>query len=286
MKSRRSRATPVSPSLFAGIVLLPLAGISLFKAPEPEIIYRGSTDAVELGVVVVRDAETFEEAVEPLSPDVGGPVPNLRKRSILRIVGPRLESGCGETALTAVSTKNTSATVNLQIRRPEPGCVCSAASRPSKAWLVSVSRAVRRAKLVVDEVALPCSDARGLAGTSGPLLLLEGSWDLEPGVTIASDPSVYSMMLTRLGVGARGPDVDFDTHRVIAVTGRPRSNGCRRTLAVENRLDTSDELVVTLEEVYPASGQVCAQMFRLPKVFVYRVPSSVTTARVVTTERR
>ncbi|MDH3284318.1 MAG: hypothetical protein OEQ13_06220 [Acidobacteriota bacterium] len=278
---RRSRFTPL-----AGIVLLPLLGISLFKAPEPEIVYRGSSEGVEQGVVVIRDSETFEEAVEPLSPDVGRPLPNLRKRTILRVVGQRPASGCSEAALTAVSTKNMSATVELQVRKPVDGCECPPAPSRSTAWLVSVSRAVRHATLVVDEVTLPCSEARGLAGPDGPVLLLEGSWDVEPGVRIASDPSVYAMMLNRLGVGDRGPEVDFDSQRVFAVTGRPRSNGCRRTLAVGNEIDDAGELVVTLEEIYPARGQVCAQMFSLPKVFVYGAPSSVTTARVVTTEKR
>ncbi len=149
-----------------------------------------------------------------------------------------------------------------------------------------MSRAVRRAEVVTKSVEVPCDAAREATEASGPRLVLEGSWDEEPGATIVEDLATYESLLARIGVAGRGPTLDFATHDVVAVTGRPRSNGCRRTLAVDASLEGTRDLVVTLEESYPAAGTACAQVFRLPKVFLYRVPKSIASARVVTKEIR
>lgn len=258
---------------------------ALFGTPEPEIIWTGTAPGVPAGVIVIRDEGTLAEATEPLVPDVGGAAPDLDRRTILRVVARSLAESCGTTGVAEISTSGTRATVVLQEQLPPAGCRCKGSALPA-AWLVSVSRAVRRAEAVTNRVEVPCDAARAAAAASGPELVLEGSWDEEPGAKIVADRGAYDALLGRLGVAGRGPEVDFASHVVVAVTGRPRSNGCRRTLAVDAALEGTAGLVVTLEETYPRPGTVCTQIFRLPKVFLYRVPMGVRSARVVTNELR
>lgn len=277
----------VTAALIATASLPAGAGVGdLFKATEPEVIYLGSTTSSREGVIVIRDPETFREAVAPLTPDYGGELPDLRKQTVLRIVGPELGTGCGRVELSEISTRMSRATVLLSVARPEEGCRCETAPRPRQAWLVSVGGAVRRASLETETIELACSDAQRATGSAEPTLILEGSWDGNPGAIIAGDSVRYAEIARGLGVEGRAPEVDLDSFHVVAVTGRPLANGCRRTLALSAELASPEEFVVTLEEVYPAPGQVCTQVLGLPRVFVYRVPATVTLARVVTRESR
>ena len=68
-----------SPALVGLAVICLLPGLSLFKVPDPELIYDGSAPGLGRGVLVLRDAATFREAVVPLDPDYGGPEPDFGK---------------------------------------------------------------------------------------------------------------------------------------------------------------------------------------------------------------
>ena len=282
-------AAMVSALAVGDALCSPLAAISIFKAPEPEIAFGGSSRDTEPGVEVLRDRDSLAAAVEVLDPEPAEPLPSTRKRTVLRVVGRERENLCRETLLREVSTRGSQATVVVEERSPEAGCSCGGATRPPRAWLVTVSRAVRRAEVDLRETVVPCDLALEGAAAEGPVMLLEGSWDEPPGATFVDDPDGYRSLLARLRLSDRGPDVDFASHSVAVVTGRSRSNGCRRTRAVAAEVDSSggrSELVVTLEETYPAPRTLCAQQFRLPRVFLYRVPASVSGARVSTREVR
>jgi hypothetical protein len=294
--SPTKRARSRLPILFAASLLpaapladgqVSLAGVgAIFTATEPQVLYVGSTTEPREGVIVIRDAETFREAVAPLSPDFGGSLPDLRKRSILRVIGPDFGTRCGSAELAEVSTRMMNATVTLRVAEPAEGCACTTAERPRSAWLVAVGRAVRRAIVEIQRSEIPCGSARSGGTGAGPAMIFEGSWDGDPGAMIVADAERFADVARQLGVKGRAPEVDFSSERVVVVTGRPRANGCRRTLALATDLATQEEFVVTLQEVYAPPGQVCTQLFSLPRVFAYRVPASVTLARVVTKESR
>ena len=144
---------------------------------------------------------------------------------------------------------------------------------------------MRRARTQITDVVVECSEARQASEPDGPALLLQGSWDHDPGGEILDDAKTYQATLTRLGAGKRGPEVDFSTHQVLVITGRPRQNGCRKTRVVDLSV-TGDEAVATVEEIYPGKGQMCTQLFALPKAFVYRVPRGIRRIRVTTREVR
>jgi hypothetical protein len=53
---------------------------------------------------------------------------------------------------------------------------------------------------------------------------------------------------------------------------------------IEATLTTPQEAEFLLEELYPDQGQLCAQVFMKPRVFIYRVPATVEKVRVTTKE--
>ncbi len=81
------------------------------------------------------------------------------------------------------------------------------------------------------------------------------------------------------------PTPAFARERLVVVTGRPRSNGCRRTRVVEASVH-GDVARFVLEEVYPAPGEICSTVFLPPAAFVYRVPAAVEKVEVETREVR
>lgn len=262
----------------------------LAALPEPEELYRGSAPGLQRGILVARDTNIFDLAIEPLDPGYGGPVPDFTKRTVLRVIGAPLVNSCRDTRLLEVSTRFSTATVRIEELIPEEGCVCQAEERPPVAWLISVARMVKKAELQVTDRVVPCP----LKTTSPivaqanpvPVLLMESSWEESPGAKLLASEAEYREVLKRLGAGERGPSVDFKTSRVTAVTGRPRENSCRRTNVVGAKLTGPEEAEFTLEETYPAKGQLCAQVFSSPVVFLYRVPSTVVRVRTVTLEKR
>ncbi|MDQ7007329.1 MAG: hypothetical protein Q9Q40_08855 [Acidobacteriota bacterium] len=266
-------------------LLLPAADAGLFDVPEPQLIYEGSAPGLGEGVLVIRRAEDFDRAIDLLDPGFGAQRPDMRKLTVLRIVGRPRPDACHDTVLKSVSTRNLTATVELEQRVPAADCPCSGPARPPRAWLLTVARVVRRARTQITDVVVPCSEARQTAEPDGPALLLQGSWDHDPGGEILDDAKTYRAALARLGAGKRGPEVDFNTHQVLVVTGRPRQNGCRKTRVVEVDV-TGAEATVTVEEIYPGKGQMCTQLFTLPKAFVYRIPRGVRQIRVTTREVR
>ncbi|UCF67915.1 MAG: hypothetical protein JSV80_01055 [Acidobacteriota bacterium] len=272
----------------AAVALLALAASAsaMAAAPEPEIVYEGSAPGLSPGVLVIRDSRSFDAAIEPLDPDLGGERPDLRKRSILRIVGRERENACRRTLLTEVETSGFNAVVRLEERVPERGCGCAGLSRPPAAWLVSVSRWVRRAEVVASDVVVSCEQPAARPADASPVLLWEASWDHEPGARIVSSAEQYSALIEQAGADADPNEIDFSQSRVVAITGRPRSNSCRKTRIVDTGLEQQTEAVFTLEEIYPATGQMCAQVFMLPRMLVYRVPIGVERARTVTREVR
>lgn len=267
-------------------VLLPMLG--LFKVPEPELIYSGAAPGQVAGVKVLRDPNTFDQDVSPLDPDFGGVKPDLEKRAVLMIVSRGLENACRDAELQEVSTRGVKATVRLVEKVPEKGCTCVGQPRPSKAWLVSVARLVRSAELSITDIVVPCVEAqKNQAAVAGiPVLLYEGAWDASAGAEVVKDAARYAALVTKLGLGARAPKLDFATQHLLVVTGRARENGCRQTRVVAAALSSNEEASVDLEEVYPAKGQMCAQVMGLPKVFLYGVPTSVERVRTTTKELR
>ncbi len=259
---------------------------SLFKVPEPKLIYRGTAPGVSAGAVVIRKSSEFDQAIAPLDPGFGAERPDLSKRTVIRVVGRARDNSCRETVIVGAETKNFSATIRLEERVPEQGCQCAPMANPPRAWLIEVARIVRKARVKVTDVVVPCDEALQGANPSELVQVFQGSWDHEPGSEIITDEGAFRTLLTQLSLGDRGPKVDFSTHRIVVVTARPRQNGCRKSTVVETSLASSEEAVFTLEESYPGKGQLCSAIFLPPKVFLYRVPVSVTRARTVTRELR
>lgn len=257
-----------------------------FEPPPPELIYSGTAPGLQPGVLVIDDAEDFERAVSPLDPDFSGPRPDFPDLSVLRVVGRERLSHCRQTKLTEVSTSGRTATVFLEERVPQAGCQCPEDRLPPQAWLVTVTGWVSRANREITDVVVPCDELDTRGTGSDVVQLLESTWQESPGARILQNADEYRAVVEKLGIGARAESVDFDERRVVAVTGRPRENGCRRTKVVGAKLANTEEAVFTLEEVYPGPDQMCPMVFQPAKVFLYRVPATVTRARVVTEERR
>lgn len=277
---------------FAYLFFPPIFAGSLFKVPNPELIYKGSAPGLPEGVLVIRDEKAFHEAVAPLVPDFGGVMPDFKKRTLIRIVGRARENTCRETRLLEVATRNLTATARVEERIPEADCACGKARRPPSAWLVSVGRSIRRARSEITDRVVPCSktgDGSSQENGKEDLVaqILEGtvSDDSEPGAKMITTSRDYSEACRRLGAGRRCEEIDFSRHRAVMVIGRPRSNGCRKTLLTNASLASPEEVVFQIQEVYPGQGQTCSQIFRDPKAFVYRVPLSVVRARVVTEKK-
>ena len=270
-------------SLAVCTLALSAASAGIFDVPEPQLIYEGTAPGLGDGVLVIRRAADFDRAIDPLDPGFGAERPNLRKFTVLRIVGAERPDACHDTRLKSVSTRNFTATVELEREVPAEGCACSGPARPPRAWLLTVARVVRSAHAQITDVVVDCNAARQSSEPDGPALLLQGSWDHDPGGEIIDDDKAYQATLARLGAGGRGPAVDFTTHQVLVVTGRPRQNGCRKTRVVDLKID-GNEVVTTVEEIYAGKGQMCTQLFALPKAFVYRVPRGIKSIRVMTRE--
>ncbi len=263
------------------------ARASIFKAAEPKLIYSGTGPGLEEGILVIRDSGAYAQAIAPLDPAFGGAAPDLKKRTVLRVVGRPRENRCRDTALIEVSTKNFTATVKIEERIPDKDCACAPDQLPPKVFLVEVDHAVRNATLAKTDAVIPCPEAaRQEKKEMRPVQVFEGSWDGEPGTQVIVDQDQYKTVLSRLGLGERGPEVNFEKDRMIVLTGRPRENACRDTKVVDARVDSPEEASFELEEIYPGTGQMCAQVMLHPRVFLYRVPATVMRARVVTREAK
>lgn len=263
------------------------APAGLFSA-EPELIYTGAGAGVGEGVLVLRDEAALQQALQPLDPAFGGPAPDISKRTVLRIAGRPRENRCRDTALLEVSTRGIKATIKLEERVPAAECPCAADARPPKVYLVTVARSVRNAEIVKTDVVVPCAPqevAKAKAAREATLVF-EGAWDGSPGAKVVIEQAEYKALLGKLGIGDRGPAIDFEKERLIAVTGRPRENGCRRTSVLAAKVVGPEEVEFEVEEVYGAKGQACAQVMMQPRLFLYRVPASVMRAKVTTRETR
>lgn len=271
-----------------GLFLGWAAAPALAALPEPEEIYRGTAPGLIRGILVIGDAAGFEEAVAPLDPGFGGPPPDFKKRTVLRVTGSPRINQCRDTRLLEVSTRFRTAFVKIEELIPEQGCACPAEAKPPVAWLVSVAKVVRKAELLVTDRVVPCPSqaAPRPPELASPLLILEGSWEAASGAQLVTGENEYKETLKRLGVGERGPAVDFNNFRVAVITGRARENSCRRSKMVGARLSAPEEAEFTIEETYPAKGQMCANIYTAPQVFLYRLPPSVVRVRTVTLEQR
>ncbi len=282
----------VAVLLLAGPLLAaaPMAEAGLFSSPPPEMIYNGAGPGLSEGVTVIRDAEALDAALAPLDPAFGGQRPDMKKVTVLRIVGRARENRCRDTALLEVTTKGMSATAKLEERVGAPKCPCPPDARPPRVFLVTVSRWVREATVDTRDTAVPCTapaaPKQQPEAAGKPAMLFEGSWNEPSGVKVIVDTAAYREVVEKLGLADRGPAVDFNKDRVVVVTGRARENACRKTKVVDARLVGKEEVVFDVDETYAATGQMCAQVVMLPQVFLYRVPSTVMTARAVTREVR
>lgn len=266
-------------------VALPLFG--LFSAPEPEVVYKGSQPGGEPGVQVFRDPAGLAEALARLDPAFAGTPPDVLERTVLIVTGRPRENACRESALTEVSTRGTSATVTVEESVVPEGCDCPPGDRPPAAWVVTVSRFVKKAQVETKEVPIACpapDSPRVRDAVATPVLLLESAWDDVAGSKILTDDASYRAMMKKLNVEHRAEQVDFAQFRVVVLTGRARENGCRSTQVIEARLATPQEAEFLIEELYPDKGQMCAQVFMKPRMFIYRVPATVEKVRVTTKE--
>ncbi|MCU0229823.1 MAG: hypothetical protein MUC67_00450 [Acidobacteria bacterium] len=264
---------------------LPLFG--LFGAPEPELVYRGSLPGGEPGVQVFRDAAGLAVALAKLDPAFADAPPDVIERTVLLVTGRPRENACRESAMTEVSTRGSTATITLEESVVPEGCACPPGERPPAAWVLTVSRYVKKAVLEAKEVAIACPAPDSVAvreAVQTPVLLLESAWEEAAGSQILTDDAAYRAMMKKLNVEHRAETVDFTQFRVVVLTGRPRENGCRSTRVLESKLTTPQEAEFLLEELYPDKGQVCAQVFMKPRVFIYRVPATVEKVRVTTKE--
>lgn len=266
-------------------LLLPLAA---FKVPDPELIYSGSAPGLVEGVTVLRDPATFAADIGPLDPDFGGDPPAFDKRAVLRIVSRPLENNCRDAELQEVSTRNMTARVRLVEKVPEKGCNCGGAERPPKAWLVTVSRLVRRAELSITDVVVPCGAASRTQQLAAgiPVLLFEGSWDATVGTEVVQDEKRFQAIVTKLNLAGRAPKIDFTQNHLVVLTGRARENSCRQTKVVSASVTTAEEASFEVEEVYGGTGQMCGQVMSLPKVFLYGVPRTVIRVKTTVKEKR
>ena len=77
--------------------------------------------------------DVLAEGVMRAAQKIGGEAPNLKNRTVLRIVGRPRDNGCRDTVLKELYTKNFTATVVLEERVPAVGCDCPAMSSPPRA---------------------------------------------------------------------------------------------------------------------------------------------------------
>jgi len=266
-------------------VALPLFG--LFSAPEPEVVYKGSLPGGEPGVQVFRDAGGLPEALARLDPAFAGTPPDILERTVLVVTGRPRENACRDSALTEVSTRGSTATVTVEESAVPEGCACPPGDRPPAAWVVTVSRYVKKAQVETKEIPIACpspDSQRVRDAVETPVLLLESAWDDAAGSKILTDDASYRAMMKKLNVEHRAEQVDFTRFRVVVLTGRARENSCRSTSVIEAKLATPQEAEFLIEERYPDKGQMCAQVFMKPRVFIYRVPATVEKVRVSTKE--
>ena len=267
------------------VVALPLFG--LFSAAEPEIVYKGNLPGGEPGVQVFRDSAGLPEALARLDPAFSGPTPDILERTVLLVTGRPRENACRESALTEVSTRGSTATITVEESVLPEGCACPPGDRPPAAWVVTVSRYVKKAQVETKEVPVACPppDSPSVrAAVETPVLLLESAWDEVAGSKILTDDASYRALMKKLNVEHRAEQVDFSRFRVVVLTGRARENSCRSTSVIESSLGTPQEAEFLIEERYPDQGQMCAQVFMKPRVFIYRVPATVEKVRVTTKE--
>jgi len=264
------------------------ARAGLFDVPDPTIVYEGTAPGMEPGVTVIRDAKALDAVIGRLEPAPDRGQLDLQHRTLLLVVGRPRENSCRETAIEEVSTRGIRARVRVVERFAEAGCACAGVPRPPRAFLVAVGRIVRRASISPTDAVVPCSREleRQAAASPGPELLFEASWDEDAGGKIITGAAEWKKACSRMSPDDRCPEVDFARHRIVLVTGRARSNGCRDTRVIKAELVSEVEAAFTVEEIYPGRGQMCTQDFRTPKVFAFRVPASVIRARVTTRESR
>ncbi len=286
MRADLRRTLSLALGLLALTLVFAPAEAGLFDVPDPQLVYEGTGPGLTPGVLVLRRQADFAAALEGLDPAFRAPEIEFKKRTWLRVVGRPRDNACRETSLKEVSTRNFSATIRLEERIPEAGCECGGTPRPPRVYIIAVARAVRRAKVEATDVVVSCQQAAAEAHPEPIVALYQGSWKADPGATLITGAAGYQEILASLGLGDRGPAVDFGAERAVVVTGRPRENGCRKTRVVAVELASAEEAVFTVEESYPGTGQTCTQIFLEPKVFLYRVPSTVSRVRVVTRDLR
>ncbi|RMF74023.1 MAG: hypothetical protein D6738_07475 [Acidobacteria bacterium] len=264
------------------------AAAGLFDVPDPEIVYEGAAPGLAAGVTVIRSAQDLEKVIANLEPAPDRDRLDVKDRTLLLVVGRPRENACRETLLEEISTRGIRARVRLTERFAEKGCACAGTPRPPRAFLVAVGRIVRRATLLPTDAVVPCTPGleQGDHGAKGPELLFEASWDDDAGGRIIADAGAWAEACARMSPADRCPEIDFDIERVVLVTGRARSNGCRETRVIKAVFASEEEAAFTVEEIYPGRGQMCTQIFRAPKVFAFRVPASVMRVRVTTRESR
>lgn len=288
----RGEALTFLLAVFAFALALPSAHAGLFDHPDPQVIYEGTTKGLSNDGVALRDAESFRQAIRGLEPPFAGDTPDFDEYTVLRIVGRPIDDTCRSTRLTRIDTRNRRAFVYLEERIPEQPCRCEKADGSSRTWLILVGRSVRRVEIQATDVVTPCEEiAAAQPDSDAPRPVLEGDGvhDAAPGAEIVITQKRLAEVCRALGLGdVNCPEVDFGDERVVVVTGRARENGCRATRLADASLVTDDEGKLqarfVVEELYPGKGQICTDIMRQPKGFLFRVPADVASAKVVTRE--
>ncbi|GEM_PF-3980106 len=260
-------AGPAGPAARAALPFMP-------PSKQPARMWAGTAPGRPEGVLLIRSRVEWDRVTAGLDPAYAGEMPDFGRERVLLVIGRERENPCRSSVLKEVSVRGGEARVSIEERVPAAGCDCPGNPLPPLAWLVSVPRSVVRASRSITDVVEPCEGARETArrAETRPVLLLEASWDEPPGARLLVTPEQVAATARRLGKEL--PAIDPARERLVLVTGRPRSNGCRRTRVVETAVEgTTARFVV--EERYPARGEACAMLFQLPAVFVYRVPASV-----------
>lgn len=279
-------ALPAAALLIILLATASLPASALFEQPAPEIIYTGTAPGTDAGIFVIRDAEAWKDALERLDPAYGGDEPDLDDMTLLLVVGRERLDACRETRLVEVSTERRMAYARMEEVFPSKECACADVVQPPRAWVVSVSRFVRRGEIRATDIVRPCEgDTAPTPQLEGPTPIGEGLWDVEPGARIYTNANAWNEACADMELEEVCPAVDFSTQHAVAVIGRSRENGCRRTLLVQAERTSDEEVGFMIDEIYPEQGQMCTQIFRAPKVFLFAVPRSVERARVSTRTR-
>ncbi len=252
---------------------------------EPRRIWSGTAPGRPAGVLLIRSRTEWDRVTAGLDPAYAGEMPDFGRERVLLVIGRERENPCRATVLREISVRGGEARVSIEERVPAAGCDCPGRPLPPLAWLVAVPRSVLRAGRSITDVVVPCEGARetGRRAESRPVLVLEASWDEPPGARLLTTPEQVAGVARRLGKDL--PPIDPARERLVVVTGRPRSNGCRRTRVVETGVEGETARFV-VEERYPAPGETCAMLFQLPAAFVYRVPAAVEQVVVEVREAR